>query len=150
MGQTFQQLGQLLLHSIPTIIIFAALHFYLKRVLYRPLRKVLAARSERIEGKLAHAQQTLAAAESKLAEYESALRERRLAGYRSIEAQRQAAIAAGQTQLHDARHQTAASLVAARQELATESAQAKVRLQESANTLATQIMNQVLGKAATA
>ncbi|HXR98055.1 MAG TPA: ATP synthase F0 subunit B [Terriglobales bacterium] len=150
MGQTFQQLGQLLLHSIPTIIIFVALHFYLKRVLYRPLRKVLAARSERIEGKLAHARQTLAAAESKLAEYESALRERRLAGYRAIEAQRQTALASGQAQLHDARQQTAAALVTARQELATESAHAKLRLQESANTLASQIMNQVLGKAATA
>src|SRR5665213_3512809 len=120
MGQTLQQLGQLLFDSIPTIIIFVLLHVYLKRVLYRPLRQVLGARTAHIEGRLEAARQTVAAAEQKLAGYEETLRQRRIESYRGIEARRQAALGEGQALLATARHEAAQALVHARQELAGE------------------------------
>src|SRR5690348_1817140 len=135
MDQTLHQLGQLLFDSLPTIIIFVALHYYLKRVLYRPLVGVLKAREERIGGRLAAAQATVAQAEHKLAGYEEALRQRRVENYRHIDAQRQAALQAGQNLLSEARRQSSEALMAARQRLAAENAQAKAELQASVETL---------------
>ncbi|MGH9394333.1 MAG: hypothetical protein ACRD01_14700 [Terriglobales bacterium] len=144
MDQTFAQLARLLLGSIPTIIIFLLLHFYLKGVLYRPLRRVLAARHERIEGRQAAASALVARAEQKLAGYEEALRHRQLANYKQIEAQRQKALAEGQSALAAARHQSAQALVEARQALAAQSSEVRAHLQGAAAALADQIMAQVL------
>jgi|SRR6185437_4070973 len=147
MAQTFQQLARLLLGSIPTIIIFLLLHFYLKAVLYRPLRKVLSERHARIEGRQAAAASLTTQAEQKLATYEEALRQRQIANYKQIEAQRQAALAQGQAALDQARHQSAHGLVEARQALATQSAEARAHLHAAAEALADQIMAQVLSPA---
>lgn len=147
MNQTLHQLGQLLFDSIPTIIIFVLMHFYLKRVLYRPLQRVLKAREERIGGKLAAAQAVMTTAEQKLAGYEEALRQRRVENYRHIDAQRQLALEAGRTLLAEARQQSAEALAAARQRLAAENAQAKRELQGSVETLSGQILEQVLAGA---
>ena len=147
MDQTLHQLGQLLLASIPTIIVFVLLHYYLKRVLYRPLQQVLSARRERIEGKLQAAQATVALAEQKLSGYEEALRQRRMENYRHIDAQRQAALAAGKDVLGEARQRATATMVAARQRLAAENEQARAELQASVETLSGQILEQVLRSA---
>jgi len=147
MAQTFQQLARLLLGSIPTIILFLLLHFYLKAVLYRPLRRMLGERHARIEGRQATAAALAAQAEQKLATYEEALRQRQIANYRHIEAQRQAALTQGQAALEQARHQSAHTLVEARQALATQSAEARAHLRGAAEALADQIMTQVLSPA---
>lgn len=148
MGQTFQQLGQLLFDSIPTIIVFLLLHFYLKRVLYRPLRQVLDARAARIDGKLEAASRTIAAAERKLADYEETLRQHRVASFRRVEAQRQKGLGEGQQVVSQARHESAQALVAARQQVAADTAQAHAHLQTSADALANQILQQVLARKA--
>jgi F-type H+-transporting ATPase subunit b len=144
MDSTFQQLGQLLFRSIPTILIFVALHFYLKWVLYRPLQATLAARAEKIEGKLAAARQTGEQAAKRLAGYEEALRQKRIEGYHRVEARRQEALGLGQKQLADARHQAARAMVEARQHLAAQGEATRAHLQATAETLAGQILGQVL------
>jgi len=144
MGQTFHQLGQLLLSSVPTILIFVLLHFYLRGVLYKPLRQMLSARAARIEGRQATARQTLTQAEEKLAGYEAKLRQRRQENYQRIESQRQAGLAVSQTNLTEARKQSAHALLEARQQLAGETATARVQLQAGAEALAGQILQQML------
>ena len=147
MAQTLYQLYQLLFDSLPTILIFVVLHFYLKRVLYRPLREVLSARGARIEGGQQAARTTLEAAEAKLAAYEAARRRQQVEAYRRIEVRRQEALAASQHGLAEARHQAAHALLAARQQLAEENTQARAQLQGAAETAAQQILTQVLGHA---
>lgn len=144
MSAQLQKLGQLLFNSIPTIILFVLLHFYLKRVLYRPLRQVLAARAARIEGRQEAAQKLLAEGEAKLASYEDSLRQQRMENYRHIESRRQAGLAESQKALVEARQKAAQALVEARQQLAAETAQVRAQLQGSAEELAGQIMTQVL------
>lgn len=145
MIEKLHQLGQLLFAAIPTVLIFVGLHFYLRKVLYGPLQRVLAARRERIEGRQEAAQKAQAAAEAKLAGYEDALRQRRQENYRRIEAKRQAGLAASVETLNAARQQAAQAQVAARQQLAAETAQARGQLQASAEGLAQQILQQILG-----
>ncbi len=142
-----QELGQLLFDSIPTILLFVLLHFYLKRVLYRPLQQMLHQRSERIEGRLKAARELVEQAEQKLGGYEAALRARRVENYKQVETRRQAALAAGQQRLAQARHASGQAAVEARQHLAAQTEEARRSLQASADVLAGQIMSQILGGA---
>lgn len=139
-----QKLGLLLFRSVPTIIIFVALHFYLKRVLYRPLDRMLAARRARIQGRQEAARQTVSEAAAKLSQYEQALREQRVKNYRHMETRRQAALGAGQEALAAARQQSAAALAAAREQLAADRTAAQAQLQSGSEALAGDIMSRVL------
>ena len=147
MAQTLYQLYNLLFDSIPTILIFVVLNFYLKRVLYRPLREVLSARGQRIDGRQAAARATLEAAEAKLAGYAAARRQQQVDDYRRIEARRRDALQASQQAMAEARHQAAEAMLAARQQLAEDNAQARTQLQGAAEAAAKQILAQVLGQA---
>jgi F0F1-type ATP synthase membrane subunit b/b' len=143
MQLVLQQLGQLLFDSIPTIILFVLLHYYLKGVLYRPLQETLRQRSERIEGRLEAARKLVEQAEQKLAGYEAALRARRVENYKQVEARRQAALTLGQQRLAQARHDSAQNAVQARVQLAAQTGEARRNLQASADMLAGQIVSQV-------
>ncbi|MGH9476114.1 MAG: hypothetical protein ACRD1C_07250 [Terriglobales bacterium] len=144
MDQILHQLGHLLFDSIPTIVLFVALHYYLKWVLYRPLRHTLAERRERTEGRRLAAEKILSAAEQKLAGYEASLRQRHLDNYKLIEARRQEGLALGQTHIAAARQEAGKALVAARQELAQQSTEVHKQLHPTAEGLARQIVAQVL------
>jgi len=148
MDQTLHQLGELLLGSIPTILIFLVLHLTLRRVLYRPLQRTLQERTERIEGRLEAAQQQFKLAEEKLAQYEAHLRTARLANYRRIEERRQAALGECQQILDEARRQAADTVVAAREQLAADAARVRTQLQAEVETLATEVAASVLGRTA--
>jgi F-type H+-transporting ATPase subunit b len=74
MDEVLRSLGGLLLAAIPTFLLVVALHFYLKRVLFGPLARVLQQRYEATEGARRAAQDMLAQVSAKQAEYESALR----------------------------------------------------------------------------
>ncbi|MGH9518556.1 MAG: hypothetical protein ACRD2D_02865 [Terriglobales bacterium] len=144
MPSVAHRLGILLLDSVPTIILFVLLHFYLRSVLYRPLRRVLGERSGLIEGKQEKARQAAAMAEQKLSGYEEAVRQQRLKNYRHIEAQRQQALQESQTALAAARQQSAKAMVEARQQLAAETTEAHRHLEGASDALAAKIMEQVL------
>lgn len=144
MGHTLHQLGQLLFDSIPTILLFVLLHYYLKWMLYKPLRATLAARAEQIEGRQATARRLLQSAEQKLADYEENLRARRAENYKLIDARRQEGLKLAQQHLADARQQSAQAMAQARQKLADETSQAHAQLRGAAESLAGQIMTQVL------
>ncbi len=144
MDKILQELGNLLLGSIPTILLFVALQYYLKWVLYRPLQRTLDARSGRIEGRKAAAEGILAAAEQKLAGYEASLRQRHLENYKLIEGKRQEGLQQGQTQIATARQQAAQATVEARQRLAEQSSEVHAQLRTTAEGLAQQIVAKVL------
>lgn len=73
MQETLQELAQLLLKSVPTIIIFIGLTFYLQRVFFRPMQRLLDERKRATEGVHELARQAFEAAESKNSEFEQAL-----------------------------------------------------------------------------
>ena len=145
MAQILYQLANLFFDAIPTILLFVALHLYLKRVLYRPLRQVLQERSTRIEGRLEAARRTLAEAENKLAGIETARRRQLVDNYRRIEERRQAALAESRQTLTEARHQAAQALLEARRQMAEEGQQARQQLQATVEAVAGRILGQVLG-----
>ena len=92
MDQTLHQLGELLLGSIPTVILVALLYALYTSIVHKPLRRVLEERRGKTEGAIEKSKADIAAAEARTSEYEQKLREARAAVFRAQEAKRQAAI----------------------------------------------------------
>src|ERR1035438_1880430 len=85
MGQTFHQLGEILLRAVPTFFFVVLLHFYLKYIFFKPLEKVLHERYLATEGARKVARESLERASTKAAEYEAALRAARNEIYQAQE-----------------------------------------------------------------
>src|SRR3984893_15615958 len=92
MAQTLRQLGELLLGSVPTIILLMLLYILYTFLVYRPLAAVLAERRSRTQGAMEKARADIAAAEARTAEYERRLREARHKVFKNQEARRQQAM----------------------------------------------------------
>ena len=146
MGNTLEALKQLLIGSIPTIVIFLLLHAILRRTLYAPLQRVLKARRDRIEGRLDAARQLLALAETKLVGYEEALRAARHQGYAAVDARRRAAMELARKNLEQVQDEAARQIAAAREQLASDSEQIRRHLQADAETLAKEVAGVILGR----
>src|ERR1700722_8308361 len=92
MDQTLRQLGELLLGSIPTVIMLAFLYVLYTVIVHKPLQRVLAERRSKTEGAVEKSRADIAAAEARTAEYEQRLREARAALFKAQEARRPAAL----------------------------------------------------------
>jgi len=139
-----RQLGELLLGSVPTMIIFLILVLAYRFVLYGPLKRVLAERHNRTTGAVEKAHAAIAAADSKSQEYEARLRAARAEIFSAREkrvqewnAQRDKALASARLAAHD-------WVTAARRGLEQESAAARQQIESSADQLAAQILQAVL------
>src|ERR1700676_3363474 len=90
MDQTLQQLGELLLGAVPTVILLALLYVLYRAIVHKPLRRVLEERRNKTEGAVEKSRADIAAAEGRTSEYEQRLREARATVFRAQEARGQA------------------------------------------------------------
>jgi F-type H+-transporting ATPase subunit b len=74
MDQILQQLGGLVLGSVPTMVLFILLVIAYGLLVRRPLDRVLAERRARTSGAVEQARSAIAAAEAETTEYEDKLR----------------------------------------------------------------------------
>ena len=72
MEETLRALGEILLKAVPTFVLVFLLYLYLSRMFFRPLEEVLKKRYEATEGARKLADESLAKAAAKTAEYEAA------------------------------------------------------------------------------
>jgi|SRR5579875_1738143 len=144
MQELLRELGQLVLGSVPTMILFlilvAAYHF----ILYRPLVRVRAERYKRTKGAVERAMAAIAAADVKSQEYEARLRAARAQIQHAREAQLQRWNAERESALASARLLAQDRLEAARKEIAAQTEAARRQLQAGVGVLADQIMEAVL------
>ena len=103
MDETLRQVGELLLGSVPTIIIFLLLFGLYTVLVHRPLIRVLSERHARTQGAIEKARADVASAEARTAEYEQKLREARLALFKRLEARRAQAAQARAAAVAEAR-----------------------------------------------
>ncbi|MFZ3341134.1 MAG: ATP synthase F0 subunit B [Terriglobales bacterium] len=144
MEQTLRQLGELLLESIPTIILLWILYLIYVFVVYRPLTAVLAEREKRTQGAMEKARADIAAAEARTSDYEQRLREARQKVFKSLEARRQQAAEARNAALNQARERAQEQVKQARAALEQDKQEAMIKLQSEAGRLATEIVRTVL------
>ena len=147
MDQTLQQLGELLLGSVPTVILLAVLYALYTAVVHKPLQRVLAERRDKTEGAVDKSRADIAAAEARTTEYERKLREARAAVFRAQEARRQAVLQARTNALNEARRKAQAQVQAAKQDIENDRAEAEKALPAAAGALAQEIVRSVLSPA---
>ncbi len=146
MEQTLQALGGILLKAIPTIVLVLILHFYLKRMLFGPLERVLKQRDEATSGARRAAEESFTRAERRAAEYEAAIRDARADVYREQEAARDRLLADQQNQMKDARARMEMLVHDAKIRIQAEAETAKRSLADSSGVLADQISDAVLAR----
>ena len=144
MDQTLQQLGELLLGAVPTVILLALLYALYTAIVHKPLQRVLAERRSKTEGAVEKSRADIAAAEARTAEYEQKLREARAAVFRAQEAKREAALKARTAALNEARSKAQAQVQAAKKDIESDRAAAELALPSDAAALAQEIVKRVL------
>jgi F-type H+-transporting ATPase subunit b len=144
MDATLRALGGILLNAVPTFLLVVLLHFYLKKVFFQPMEKVLRERFEATEGARKLADQALALASARVAEYEAAIRAARSEiyqgqeeFYKEFQDQQAAQIAA-------ARQSAEAGVREAKSQLALEVEAAKATLAQASQAMADEIADSML------
>jgi F-type H+-transporting ATPase subunit b len=144
MDETLHQIGELLLGSVPTVILVALLYALYTAIVHKPLQRVLAERRSKTEGAVEKSRADIAAAEARTSEYEQRLREARAAVFHAQEARRQAALQARTNAVNEARAQAQAQVQAAKKDIENDRAVAETGLQADSAALAQEIIRRVL------
>ena len=144
MDQTLRQLGELLLGSVPTVILLATLYVLYTLIVHRPLTSVLAERRSRTQGAMEKARADIAAAEARTADYEQRLREARQKIFKNQEARRQQATQARSQAVTEARTRAQEQVKQARSAMDEDKQQAMAKLEADVSRLATEIVRTVL------
>ena len=144
MDETLRQLGELLLGSIPTVVLLTLLYALYSTIVHKPLRRVLEERRSKTEGAVEKSRADVAAAEARTSEYEQKLREARASVFRAQEARRQAALQTRANAVHEARNQAQAQVQAAKKAIEADRVAAENSLPAEAAALAQEIVRRVL------
>jgi F-type H+-transporting ATPase subunit b len=144
MDETFRQISELLLGSVPTIIFFLLLYGLYTVLVHKPLMRVLAERRARTQGAIEKARADIALAERRTAEYEQKLRDARIAILKAQEARRALASKARDAAVAQARTQSQAQVQQARAAIEQDKQAAQTTLDSEAGRLATEIIRIVL------
>lgn len=144
MDVIFKQLGDLLIGSIPTAIIFILLVVAYRFLLYGPLTRTLAERRERTQGAVEKAAAAIAAADAKTQEYEAKLRAARAEIFKHREQLIQHWNAERERALASARLSAQERVRAAESTLKAQAAEARKQIEGSTEQLASQILQAIL------
>ncbi len=144
MDETLRQLGELLLGSIPTVVLFLIIWGAYRAIVHSALSRALGERRGKTVGVIEKAKADIAAAERKTAEYEQKLREARMAAFRVQESRRQQILEQKMAAIAEARQASEMRLTAVRAELEKETELAKARVEAESSNLAAEIMRVIL------
>ena len=143
-----QHVGDFLLGSIPTALLFIVLVMAYQFLVQRPLSAILRQRRALTDGALEEAQRAIARAEARAAEHAAKLREARAAIYKMREQRMKQWNTERDAALEAARKAAAQRVSQTMTEMEAEVASARQTIQASANDLASQAVRAVLPLAA--
>ncbi len=138
------QLGGLVLGSLPTVVFFLLLVVAYGFLVRRPLDKILAERHARTAGAIEQARGAIGAAEAETAVFEDKLRSARREIAEARDSRLKQWAAEREQALSQAREATQAKVKAARQEIEQGAATAKSQIETLSGELSAQILKAVL------
>ena len=148
MQEIIQQVGNFLLGSIPTMVLFIVLVLAYKFLVQGPLTATLKERRARTVGALEDAQKAIERAEARTTEYAAKLRQARADVYKVREQRVKQWTSERDAKLDDARKTAGQKASQARADLEAEAAQARKSIEASAGELASQVVRAVMPAAA--
>lgn len=144
--QILQQLGELFLEAIPTIIIFLLFYWFLRANFFKPLAKVLEERNARITKAKAEAEAIQIAAKEKTGSYQEALKKARAGVFAEQEALRQAALEERAKLLRASRSAAQDAVRKEKERIAREFDAARAQLEAQSENLAARIAQMILAR----
>jgi len=148
MDSTLHDLRELLIKSIPTVIFFVFLSYYLKRVFFQPMALILEERRKATEGVRELAQRAMEAAGKRGEEFDAALRAARADLQKEHDALRRQWTQEQADTLAKARADAEARVALAKQEINGEVERAQAELDTQVDALSNQIVGSLLRRRA--
>ena len=148
MDATLKDLADLLIESVPTIFFFLFLVWYLRRVYFRPIAKILEERRQSTAGVRDLAQRAFEAADQRQSEFEHALQLARAQVYEENEKLRRQWTHEQTEEIAKARADLDAQIDKAKQNLAHETDGVKSQLDSEVERLSESIVNRLTGRRA--
>jgi F0F1-type ATP synthase membrane subunit b/b' len=138
------QLGELFLAAVPTVIIVFLFYLFMRWSFFRPMERVLSERHKRAEGARTEAEATRVVVQEKLRTYSETMKKARAEVFAEQETQRRRTLDERQATINHARVAAQAALQEAKKEIAAEVQAARAELEESSGTLANDIAEAIL------
>jgi F-type H+-transporting ATPase subunit b len=148
MDATLHALGDLLIKAIPTAAFFIFLCFYLQKVFFQPVARILEERRKQTEGVRELARRAMEAADRKTSEFEHALYMARADIHHEHEKLRQQWIQEQAERIAQARAEADRQIEEARRQISAELERAETEAASSVNALSEQIVNSLLRRRA--
>jgi F-type H+-transporting ATPase subunit b len=144
MQQIAQQLGELFLQAVPTVIIVFLFYLILRSLFFGPLLRVMAERDARTQGAQKSTEAAQAAAAEKTKQYQAALRDARGQVYAEQDAARRKLLEERTAQLKSARSRAAEEVLRAKERIAAEFSAARGDVEAASGQLASEIARRIL------
>jgi len=144
MDEILQQLGGLVLGSVPTMVLFVLLVAAYGLLVRRPLERVLAERRALTVGAIEQARGAMAAAEAETGVYEDKLRAAKAEIFQARDKKLKQWNAERDAALEQARQVTQERVRAARQEIDKSAVEARLQIEGKSDELSTRILSAVL------
>jgi F0F1-type ATP synthase membrane subunit b/b' len=144
MDATLHALGRIVLYGLPTSFLVILLCIYLKVMYFKPFQKMLADRYEATEGARKAAEESLARANAKAAEFDAALQKARQEIYSEQEQYLKKLQDQQVAETEAARRAADQKIAQAREQLAAEASAARASLAAQSDLLASQIADVIL------
>jgi F0F1-type ATP synthase membrane subunit b/b' len=144
MTELFQQLGQLFLQAVPTVVIVLFFFLFMKWAFFGPVQKAMAERTAHIEGVRAEAALVEAAARQELDTYNEELRKVRGEIYAEQEAARQAILDERARLLKAMRARAQEDVDTAKKQIAVDMPSARAEIERQTPALASEIAHILL------
>jgi len=138
------QLGELFLAAVPTVIIVFLFYFFLRWSFFNPIQRVLSERHKRAEGARAEAEASRTAAHEKQRVYNETLKKARAEVFTAQESLRRRALDERQATINNARASAQAALQEAKKGIEADVKAARTELERSSEILAKDIAEAIL------
>jgi F0F1-type ATP synthase membrane subunit b/b' len=138
------QLGELFLAAVPTVIIVFLFYLFLRWSFFKPMQRVLSERHQRAEGARIEAEASRVAVHEKLRSYNDALKKARAEIFAEQESERRRTLDERQATITAARAAAQGMLQEAKKGIAAEVEAARAELERSSGALANDIAEAIL------
>jgi F0F1-type ATP synthase membrane subunit b/b' len=142
--EILNQLGELFLAAVPTVVIVFLFYFFLRWSFFKPIERVLSERHKRAEGARQEAEASRAAVQEKLRTYNEALRKARGEMFAEQDVVRRRVLDERQASVSAARVAAQQELQAAKKSLAADVEAVRVQLEQTSAILANEIAKSIL------
>jgi F-type H+-transporting ATPase subunit b len=144
MEEILNQLGGLVLGSVPTMVLFILLVIAYGLLVRRPLDRILAERRARTTGAVEQARGAIAAAEAETSAYEDKLRKAKAEIFHARDQKLKQWGAERDAAIEQVRQSTQARILAAKLEIEQGTALARTQVEDMSAELSSRILNAVL------